>query len=135
MYCLTWQSICALLNLVSIKCSSARNISELFAYANVIEFCPFPMATIVRFIARSFVFGYVNRKSLLYFLLLTLLFCEEQKILFVSCVIGFHRSQSQHIAAQASHPLAKVQHVQLCCEHAGFCCKGWYCFCALVPIC
>ena len=60
--------------------------------------------------------------------------CGGQIIIFVFCVIGSHRSHSQHIVAQASHPLAKAQHVKLFCEHAGFCCKGWYYLCALVPI-
>ena len=36
-----------------------------------------------------------------------------QKIFFVFCVVGFYRSQSQHIAALASQVLAKVQHVRL----------------------
>ena len=47
-------------------------------------------------------------------------FSGGQKILFVFCVSGFHRSQLQHIAAQASHLLGEVQHVRLLCEHAGF---------------
>ena len=42
------------------------------------------------------------RKSLL----ALLIFFGGQKIFFVSCGIGSYRSQSQHIAAQASHPLA-----------------------------
>ena len=53
---------------------------------------------------------------------------------FVSCVVGFYRSQSQNIAAQTSQALAKVQHVRLCCEVAGFCSKGWDCLWALVSI-
>ena len=65
------------------------------------------------------------RKSSLFFLFLALLFFfGGQKIFFVSCVVGFYRSQLQHIAAQASQALAKVQHVRLCCEVAGFCCEG-----------
>ena len=69
-------------------------------------------------------------KSLLYSLFLALLFFQKTKI-FVCCIIGSHRSQSQHISAQASHSLAKVQHVQLCFEHTGFC---WDCLWALVPM-
>ena len=65
------------------------------------------------------------QKSSLFILLLALLFFfGGQKIFVVSCVVGFYRSQSQHIAAQASQALAKVQHVRLCCELAGFCCEG-----------
>ena len=68
------------------------------------------------------------RKWLLYFLVFILaLFFGGQKVVFVSWVIGFHKLQSQHIAAQALHPLAKVPHMRLCCEHAGFCCEGWDC--------
>ena len=61
-------------------------------------------------------------------------FPGEQKIFSVSCGLGFHRSQSQHISAQALHPLGKVQHVRLLCEHAGFYCEGWNCLWALVLI-
>ena len=50
-----------------------------------------------------------------------LLFFLEDRKFFFSCVVGFYRSQSQHIAAQA---LAKVQHVRLCCELACFGCEG-----------
>ena len=53
------------------------------------------------------------------------LFFGGQKIFSVSCVIGWRRSQSQHIAALALHPLAKVQRVRLFFEHAGFCCEDW----------
>ena len=35
---------------------SSRNKSELFARANAVAFCRFPLVTIVWFIARSFVF-------------------------------------------------------------------------------
>ena len=62
------------------------------------------------------------------------LFFGWQKIYFVSYAIGFYRSQSQHIVAQASQALAKVQHLQLCCELAGFCCEGWDCLWSLVSI-
>ena len=63
------------------------------------------------------------RKPPLFPLFLALLFFSEdkKKIFVVSCVVGFYRSQSQLIAAQALQALAKVQHVGLCCEVAGFC--------------
>ena len=48
-------------------------------------------------------------------------FFSEYRKYFFSCVVGFYRPQSQHIAAQA---LAKVQHVRFCCDLAGFCCEG-----------
>ena len=66
---------------------------------------------------------------LLYFLFLALLFFRKTKHIFLSCGIGFYRSQSQHIAAQASQALAKVQHVRLCCgafiAKAGIACELW----------
>ena len=62
------------------------------------------------------------------------LFFGWQEIYFVSYAIGFYRSQSQHIVAQASQALAKVQHLQLCCELAGFCCEGWDCLRELVSM-
>ena len=52
----------------------------------------------------------------------------------MSCVVGFYRSQSQHIVAQASQAFTKVEHVRLCCELAGFCCEGWDCLWSLVSI-
>ena len=63
-----------------------------------------------------------------------LFFFGGRKILFISCVVGFYRSQSQLIAAQASQALAKVQHVRLCCELAGLCCDGCDRLCSLVSI-
>ena len=42
----------------------------------------------------------------------------------MSCVIGFYRSQSQHITAQASQAFAKVQHVRLCCSSKAFVAKA-----------
>ena len=42
------------------------------------------------------------QKSLLYFVLRFSLFFQRTENLFASCIIGSHRSQSQHIAAQAS---------------------------------
>ena len=80
-------------------------------------------------------------KSLLYFSFLALLFFSGgQKIFFVSCVIGFHRSQSQHIAAQASQALVKVQHVaslQAFVAKAGIVCEHWCLYIGRhqVPLC
>ena len=75
------------------------------------------------------------RKQLLIFFVFSLAhFFQKTENFFVTCVIGSYRSQSQHIAAQASHPLVKVQHVQLCCEHTSFCCEGWGCLRALMSI-
>ena len=48
--------------------------------------------------------------SLFFFVFGFAFFFGGQKI-FVSCVVGFYRSQTQHIAAQASQALAKVTHV------------------------
>ena len=142
----TWLMPYQFLSLVSIKCFSACNRSELFARASVIAFCRFPSLGLLR----SLLYLEVRkprsasgieletptfRKSLQYFLFLALLiFSGGQKIFFVSFVIGSHRAQSQRIGAQASHPLAKVQNVRLCCEYAGFCCEGCDWLWALVPI-
>ena len=52
------------------------------------------------------------------------MFCFQLSSFFCVHVVGFYRSQSQHIATQALQALAKTQHVQLCCELTGFCCKA-----------
>ena len=38
-------------------------------------------------------------------------YLKHKKASSISCILGFHRSQPQHIVAQASQPLGKVHHV------------------------
>ena len=55
-------------------------------------------------------------------------FFEGQEIISASCVLDFLRSQSQHVAAQASHSLGNVQHVQLSwlLQQRLIVCERWY---------
>ena len=114
--------------MVSIKCFSARNKSKLFARVKFIvdllflELCKSCSASGIELETTTF----RNFPC-------TCVFSGGQKLFSIFCILGFYRSQLQHIAAQASHPLEKVQHVQILCKHAGFYCEGWNCL-ALVPI-
>ena len=54
------------------------------------------------------------RKSSLFFLFLALLFFFGGQNIFFPCVVGFYRSQSQHIAAQASQALASPRKSSTC---------------------
>ena len=94
------------LSLVSIKCFSGRNKSELFARANAVAFC--------QFLVRNNGFLKV---AVVFFVLALLFSFRRTEYLFFSCT-----------------GLAKVWHVRLCCELAGFCCEGCDCLWALVSI-
>ena len=69
------------------------------------------------------------RKSLLYFFVLSFaLFFRRAENLFLSCVIGSHRSQSQHIAAQASQKFNMCDFVastHAFIAKAGIACEHW----------